>query len=148
MRNGRLLIEKAPNALLEEHNCELLEDIVLKLCKKDNLGLIPEGTPSDEVSQALSDMSFYTGRKNLSNKPPDTSITGDKSPIVGIKFKRRYTEENMAARRASITGRRVSVVEIVEIANDDFRSRMDRVRALILRNYITFFRNMLYDSIC
>jgi len=38
MRNGRLLAEKSPTELLEEHDIALLEDIVLKLCKNDSFG--------------------------------------------------------------------------------------------------------------
>ncbi|CAL8138002.1 unnamed protein product [Orchesella dallaii] len=35
MRNGRLLVEKSPQSLLEEHNTNLLSPIVLKLCQDD-----------------------------------------------------------------------------------------------------------------
>ncbi|ODN00401.1 ABC transporter G family member 23 [Orchesella cincta] len=35
MRNGKLLAEKPPDELMREHNATLLEDVVLKLCRKD-----------------------------------------------------------------------------------------------------------------
>lgn len=35
MRNGKLLAEKPPIDLMHEHNATLLEDVVLKLCRKD-----------------------------------------------------------------------------------------------------------------
>ncbi|CAL8123150.1 unnamed protein product [Orchesella dallaii] len=35
MRNGRLLVEDTPTVLLNTFKCELLEDVVLKLCRAD-----------------------------------------------------------------------------------------------------------------
>ncbi|XP_021950774.1 ABC transporter G family member 23 [Folsomia candida] len=150
MRNGRLLTEKAPNALLIEYQADLLEDIVLKLCRKDELNLPSTvGDPTNEVSQALQEISFYTGNKNLTVRgghKPDPSITGDRSPIVGLKFKRRFTEENMTGNnRGRSLKRQQSVAEFVqEAAQDYFYSRGDRIRALIHRNYITLFRNYMF----
>ncbi len=50
MRNGKLLAEKPPIDLMREHNANLLEEVVLKLCRKDtdeseipqNLTVIPK----------------------------------------------------------------------------------------------------------
>jgi len=35
MRNGKLLAEKSPDDLMRDHNATLLEDVVLKLCRRD-----------------------------------------------------------------------------------------------------------------
>lgn len=35
MRNGKLLAEKPPVDLMRQHNASLLEEVVLKLCKRD-----------------------------------------------------------------------------------------------------------------
>jgi hypothetical protein len=58
MRGGRLLAENSPSALLEEHNTDLLEDIVLKLSRNDNIrntqgrevGIIKENEPDEETA--------------------------------------------------------------------------------------------------
>lgn len=120
-------------------------DIVLKLCRKDELNLI-DSDPTNEVSQALQEISFYTANKTLTTPghKPEVSVAGNKSPIVGLKFKRRFTEENMARGGRGSLKRQQSVAEFVqEAAEDYFYSRGDRIRALIVRNYITLFRNYL-----
>lgn len=39
MRGGRFLAEESPTKLLEKHNVETLEEVFLKLSKKQNMGL-------------------------------------------------------------------------------------------------------------
>ncbi len=121
---------------------------MLKLCRKDQINLIDSSDPTNEVTQALGEISFYTANKNLNvsglGHKPD--ITGDRSPIVGLKFKRRFTEENLNRGRAhgKSLKRQQSVAEFMqEAAEDYFYSRGDRIKALIYRNYITLFRNYL-----
>jgi len=52
MRGGRLLEEKSPAELLREHNTNLLEDIVLNLCRNDHIGnLTEDNDDQEEISQ-------------------------------------------------------------------------------------------------
>lgn len=36
MRKGRLLVEDSPDTLMQTYGCDLLEQVVLKLCRKDD----------------------------------------------------------------------------------------------------------------
>jgi hypothetical protein len=51
MRGGRLLAEKSPELLLREYNTNLLEDIVLKLCRNDHLGNQQEDVLPAEIEE-------------------------------------------------------------------------------------------------
>lgn len=46
MRKGRLLVEDSPQALLQQYGCDLLEQVVLKLCRKDEQVLISSNNSS------------------------------------------------------------------------------------------------------
>ncbi|CAL8083324.1 unnamed protein product [Orchesella dallaii] len=144
MRNGRLLTEKSPDALLKEHKATLLEDIVLTLCRKDQ-SLI-EGTvvtdpkKVDPVTATLSEISFYSKRKILPSKPKESEYNLHlQSEIVGLNYKRKYSMKptdglNNMKRRQSI----------IEIVNDEAKAQRNRIRALIVRNVINFFRNPVF----
>ncbi|XP_021950776.1 ABC transporter G family member 23 isoform X2 [Folsomia candida] len=130
MRGGRLLVEKPPSDLLEEHKANLLEEIVLKLCKKEG--------PSDEVSDAIQEMSFYSKKKRFSHNKNTKANT-----VVGLKFKSKAPEDDMYQRNRSQSAsrRRQSVIEAV---NDTFARQSDKVFSLVKRNFLTLFRNPLF----
>lgn len=68
MRSGRLLAEKSPEALLQEYNTNLLEDIVLRLCRNDTFGTSNNETQADSnnddandpVADAIEEISFQS----------------------------------------------------------------------------------------
>jgi hypothetical protein len=77
MRGGRLLAENSPSALLEEHHTDLLEDIVLKLCRNDKIrnpqgcevGIIKDNEPDEETAGP--------SQKSSNRKKPMISHTMD-----------------------------------------------------------------------
>lgn len=141
MRNGRLLCEKSPETLLIEHNANLLEDIVLQLCRKDESLLtssIAASTPTaDPVRKALAESSFYPVRRFLP-KSKKTYNVQEAQDVLGLKFQ---------GRNPSIyptTGpnrRRSSVFQVVEA---DVNLRMSRIKAVMVRNVINFIRNPIF----
>jgi len=64
MRHGRLLIEKCPDALIQEYGTILLEEVVLKLCRKDKLANPNSG---DNSSPRLINSNQNTPPINLVN---------------------------------------------------------------------------------
>lgn len=60
MRHGKLLAEKPPLDLMREHNANLLEDVVLKLCRKD--------TDESDIPQNLTVVSKKDTGKRSKNK--------------------------------------------------------------------------------
>lgn len=46
MRKGRLLVEDSPQSLLQQYDCDLLEQVVLKLCRKDEKVLMNSNNSS------------------------------------------------------------------------------------------------------
>lgn len=153
MRGGRLLVEKPPSDLLEEHKANLLEEIVLKLCKKEG--------PSDEVSDAIQEMSFYSKKKRFSHNKNTKANT-----VVGLKFKSKAPEDDMYQRNRSQSASRRRYLNmfnilltylifyfmkynfllrqsVIEAVNDTFARQSDKVFSLVKRNFLTLFRNPL-----
>lgn len=161
MRNGRLLAEKAPDMLLQEHKAHLLEDIVLKLCRNDlspslesyngpkknnNLknGNGIEGNKGDLVREALSEISFYS-RVNkmlpmLSRSHKQNEMSEGKPGVIGLKFQKTAPigDNEPPKRKHSSLKRKQSFIDNL---SDDIWFRASRVRALTIRNYLNFFRN-------
>lgn len=141
MRNGRLLTEKSPDALLKEHKTALLEDIVLKLCKKDQSFMdtaITDGTGGDAVSKTLREISFYSKRRILpaiSKTKGEYNFAPTDQDVVGLKYKRKYS---MKPGEGPNLKRRQSIIEIV---NDEAKAQRNRIKAVIVRNVINFLRN-------
>jgi hypothetical protein len=52
MRSGRLLAEESPRALLQMYNCPSLEDVFLKLSRKQ--GSYPQPTTELNISNNIS----------------------------------------------------------------------------------------------
>jgi len=162
MRNGRLLAEKAPDALLKEHNAQLLEDIVLKLCRNDlspsldshknpvgngngngnNNNNGKNGKKNDLVAEALSEISFYSRINKMLplSRGYKHEMNADKPEVVGLKFQKTAPigDAEPVRRRHSSLKRRQSFIDTL---SDDMWFRVSRIRALTVRNYLNFFRN-------
>ncbi|OXA56684.1 ABC transporter G family member 20 [Folsomia candida] len=137
MRNGKLLVEQAPKDLLEEHQADLLEDIVLKLCRNE------VKKPTDEVSEAIQEMSFYT-QQQISGQSSNGK-NGASNAVVGLKFKPRSPDDDnivmQQRNRSQSIRRRQSVIETV---NNSFARQSDKVFSLVRRNFLTLFRNPIF----
>jgi hypothetical protein len=137
MRNGRLLTEKPPQTLLEEHKTNLLEDIVLKLCRKDTFGT-GETDLSDDISKTIAETSFY-GLK-LKTTLDDPVIEPDVG-VVGLKFKIRSPDDSTLfwPRKKSFIDRRAN--SAAGNFTDDVWNGMEKILAIAVRNLILIWRN-------
>lgn len=83
MRNGRLLVEDAPNKLLIKYNANLLDDIVLKLCEKDEAGEIDQDG-NHKIEGTI--MEAIEVIPNLVGTNQDTVVAnGHSTAILGIE---------------------------------------------------------------
>jgi len=145
MRNGRLLVEKAPDALLKEHNTSLLEDIVLKLCKNDTTSFGENG--EDEVSQTLQATSFYSRKKLMPHqKKKADKLRKDENSVVGLTFKKAQIDENqnnskpphVLPENPKVFKRQSS---FRDQAKEGLWAKFSRVRAVTIRNTLNLLRN-------
>lgn len=154
MRNGRLLAEKTPDTLLQEHKTNLLEDIVLKLCRNDLSPSIEDSAKNsnkngtkgnDLVREALSEISFYS-RVNkmlpmISRNHKQKEMNEPSKPgVIGLKFQKTVPigDHEPPKRRRSSLKRSQSFIDTL---SDSLWFRVNRIRALAVRNYLNFFRN-------
>ncbi|KAF4533241.1 hypothetical protein B566_EDAN005156 [Ephemera danica] len=79
MRNGRLLAEESPHVLLSMYQCPTLEEVFLKLSRKqgsNSAGNLAELNVSNNISLA----SLHWGRKD------DPVYVTDESGVIGLNF--------------------------------------------------------------
>ncbi|XP_050483054.1 ABC transporter G family member 23 [Bombus huntii] len=108
MRSGRLLAEESPTRLMEMHNVDTLEDVFLKLSRKQNMGLRrrssilssvtgvpPEGHVDDEMSGEFGDNVSVSSRRksividhlNVSDLPPEDECHGTSRMVNPMHMK-------------------------------------------------------------
>lgn len=134
MRGGRLLTEKSPEALLNEHQATLLEDIVLKLCKNDSMVMQNTAQPDDVVAQAIDEVSFQSKRRlSVSQNQNGTSTNPH------AKLQKSMSSLSVLSTRSTYYKRKQSVIENVR---DDLWMSTYRLRALIMRNTVLLMRNV------
>jgi hypothetical protein len=130
MRNGKLLTEKSPDALLREHQATLLEDIVLKLCKNDNMAIQNTARDDDVVAQAIDEISFQSKRR--------LSIAGNPNNNPR-KLEKSLSSMSVMSHRSDLYKRKQSVIENVQ---DEIWMSAYRLKALIMRNTVLLLRNV------
>lgn len=133
MRNGRLLTEKSPDALLREHQATLLEDIVLKLCKNDNMALQNTAKDDDVVAQAIDEISFQSKRRLSIAANPNAP----NNPHAQLK--KTMSSMSVVSTRSTYYKRKQSVMGNVQ---EDLWLSAARLRALIMRNTVLLMRNV------
>lgn len=107
---------------------------MLKLCRNE------VKKPTDEVSEAIQEMSFYT-QQQISGQSSNGK-NGASNAVVGLKFKPRSPDDDnivmQQRNRSQSIRRRQSVIETV---NNSFARQSDKVFSLVRRNFLTLFRN-------
>ncbi|XP_021950773.1 ABC transporter G family member 23 isoform X2 [Folsomia candida] len=148
MRNGKLLVEKSPQALLAEHHCVMLDEIVLKLCRNDTTEFGESN--HEEVRQALTENSFYSRRKN-NFKPAIKAEREEEVAVRGLKFKQQNSidenlNKNQKENETSQAQRRPlkRTMSIREQATQGIWGKYSRIRALAIRNSLTLLRSPLF----
>lgn len=81
MRHGRLLVEENPQSLMARYGCDILEDIVVKLARSQELE-----TSNDQIQ---SESGFYNILKRRSS-----AMKNENGNIVNVSYKRRNSNEN------------------------------------------------------
>ncbi len=153
MRSGRLLAEKSPEALLQEYNTNLLEDIVLKLCKNDTMGVSETATnnaimpnDNDPVAQAIEEISFQsqarggTRLRNANNKdgPPSPPSIPKVSTNPQPQQNPHKLEKSLSSRSVISYKRRQSFKQDI---HDEIHLGISRLKALVRKNLILLMRN-------
>lgn len=102
MRNGRLLAEKSPAALLREYNVPLLEDIVLQLCREDRAGRTPEENLKPSKWNIIA---YLRWRFRTRPAEPSARATISNGNVIGISFHTSSGEVGISTPAAlAITG--------------------------------------------
>lgn len=78
MRSGKLLAEESPHVLLSMYNCQSLEDVFLKLSRKQQGQ--DTNLPEVNISNNISLATLNWGRKD------DTIYMTEESGVVGLNF--------------------------------------------------------------
>lgn len=78
MRSGRLLAEESPRTLLTMYNCPSLEEVFLKLSRKQGQSAQP--TPELNISNNISLASLNWGKKD------EPVYVTEESGVVGLNF--------------------------------------------------------------
>jgi hypothetical protein len=125
MRNGKLMIEDSPLKLLEDFNCNLLEDIMVKLCVLDERQL-------EEL-------------KNKERKFSTNSISqraGDVLRKLSLKKSNSaQTNGNGSTRAGGRDSTPSPPIESQQPKSEDYSTKtLRRSQALVLKNLLVLFR--------
>ncbi|KAK7792210.1 hypothetical protein R5R35_000492 [Gryllus longicercus] len=146
MRSGYLLAEESPHVLLSMYNCQSLEEVFLKLSRKQGGG--NSNMPEFNISNNISLASLHWGRKD------DPVYVIEDSGVVGLNFHQSkevliqdstngvgYHEMNGTGK----AGKGESPVDCEECSNcTDFCKLTTRgkLRALLTKNFLRMWRNV------
>ncbi|XP_076758531.1 ABC transporter G family member 23 [Xylocopa sonorina] len=122
MRGGKLLAEESPTKLMEMHNADSLEDVFLKLSKKQNMGL----------RRRSSILSSVTG------VPPEVDVDDEMSGEFGDNV-------SISSRRRSVTINDGNVSDLPPEEKTTSHSKMidlKHMKALIWKNFLWMWRNV------
>jgi len=156
MRSGRLLAEDSPTNLLKVHQCINLEDVFLKLCMKDkttNNATPGDALPNNTIGQdpTLNMVSVYNERNR---HHIERGVLDEENGIIGLTFHQSKDylvspEENSSETRSDPVLNTVN--KVVEDCSDccqkpccsfDPRQSLNRLRAMVIKNFICMWRNI------
>jgi len=129
MRNGRLLVEDSPTALLQKFDCDVLNKVVLKLCRLDESLL-------KTIDSSLTHVSKTTQRSSVEVKKGQTSKSKN-SYNVFDEFSKHYLQL-AAVRRASIQLEKCSREKSLHQSLID---AMRRIHGLSVVMWLTLYRH-------
>lgn len=130
MRNGRLLVEKSPQTLLDEYQTIYLEQVFLQLCAKD----VGDGDLKLVSSESLTKI---TAKGNL-----DLPTNEDSAGIKVLSFKKSMED---------LTEVQPNEPDVIEIPNQKHDNRSESffyslsiIQALILKYFTFLYRTPWY----
>ncbi|KAJ8709889.1 hypothetical protein PYW08_009893 [Mythimna loreyi] len=135
MRSGRLLAEESPQALLQMYSCISLEDVFLKLSRK-------QGQANQVVE--LNVTGGALGHKM--SKREEAPYAAEDAQVVGLVFhqsKEVLIVDHGAGSNGDIPGKVTDVTPDCEDCGDclNFTSR-GKIKALIQKNFLRMWRNI------
>ncbi|XP_031843264.1 ABC-type transporter snustorr isoform X3 [Nomia melanderi] len=149
MRSGRLLAEESPRALLQMYNCSSLEDVFLKLSRKQ--GQYAQPPTELNISNNISlQASLNWGKKN------EPVYVTEESGVVGLNFHQSkevliHDSTNGVGNHYDLNGKPLSGVKSSTLdCNDCGGAFTDcykitstgKMRALLQKNFLRMWRNV------
>ncbi|KAJ8683422.1 hypothetical protein QAD02_019214 [Eretmocerus hayati] len=146
MRSGRLLAEESPRALLQMYNCPSLEDVFLKLSRKQ--GSYPQPNTELNISNNISLASLNWGKKD------EPVYVTEESGVVGLNFHQSkevliHDTTNGIGSHYDLNGKPLPGVKesTVECEDCDFSdcykvTTTGKMRALLQKNFLRMWRNV------
>ncbi|XP_008549185.1 ABC transporter G family member 20 isoform X2 [Microplitis demolitor] len=147
MRSGRLLAEESPRALLTMYNCASLEDVFLKLSRKQ--GQTTQPTTELNISNNISMASLNWGKKD------EPVYVTEESGVVGLNFHQSkevliHDTTNGVGSHYDLNGKPMAGVKtnstgmcsdcsLSNVLNMTSRGKM---RALLQKNFLRMWRNV------
>ncbi|CAH0597589.1 unnamed protein product [Chrysodeixis includens] len=159
MRSGRLLAEESPQALLQMYSCISLEDVFLKLSRKqgsetqptpqqsNQLTTAPHGSANGQANQVV-ELNVTGGALGLNkmSKREEAPYAAEDAQVVGLVFhqsKEVLIVDHGAGSNGDIPGKVTDVTPECEDCGDclNFTSR-GKIKALIQKNFLRMWRNI------
>ncbi|XP_034944176.1 ABC transporter G family member 20 isoform X2 [Chelonus insularis] len=147
MRSGRLLAEESPRALLTMYNCPSLEDVFLKLSRKQ--GQTAQPTVELNISNNISLASLNWGKKD------EPVYVTEESGVIGLNFHQSkevliHDTTNGVGSHYDLNGKPLSGVrknsegmchdcDVSDCFNITSRGK---IRALLQKNFLRMWRNV------
>ncbi|CAL8123142.1 unnamed protein product [Orchesella dallaii] len=148
MRKGRLLVENSPDNLMKQFNCDLLEQVVLKLCQKDELLAI--GCVAN-ANQGHSNFLSSTNKPQEIIPPEAIIINGEKANVrnsySNLKNSCNTREENWQLYNGQRSLTNMDENEAVRKITTSSSSMFQRIRALSTVMWLLLFRHPSFTCI-
>ncbi|XP_046816635.1 ABC transporter G family member 23 isoform X1 [Vespa crabro] len=145
MRSGRLLAEESPRALLTMYNCTSLEDVFLKLSRRQ--GQYAQPTTELNISNNISLASLNWGKKD------EPVYVTEESGVVGLNFYQSkevliHDSTNGVGNHYDLTNKSLhgskaeSTLECSNFTDCYNITSVGKIRALLQKNFLRMWRNI------
>ncbi|XP_018319126.1 ABC transporter G family member 20 [Agrilus planipennis] len=140
MRSGKLLAEESPHVLLSIYNCQSLEEVFLKLSRKQ--GQANGSNNEANISNNISLATINWGKK-------DSVYVTEESGVVGLNFHQSkevlITDANGHV-DVGLNGKAATKSEMSQVCDDctdcSQWTTMGKMRALLQKNFLRMWRNV------
>ncbi|XP_026814673.1 ABC transporter G family member 20 isoform X1 [Rhopalosiphum maidis] len=136
MRSGRLLAEESPRVLLSMYHCQSLEEVFLKLSRKQGTDGQPQETPVN-ISNNISLATLNWGKKD------EPVYVTEESGVVGLNF--HQSKEVLAQDQSNGINGKLSEMQMMEPQYDSSCCEITtrgKTKALLQKNFLRMWRNV------
>ncbi|XP_003246532.1 ABC transporter G family member 20 isoform X2 [Acyrthosiphon pisum] len=136
MRSGRLLAEESPRALLSMYHCQSLEEVFLKLSRKQGTDGQPQETPVN-ISNNISLATLNWGKKD------EPVYVTEESGVVGLNF--HQSKEVLAQEQSNGINGKLADMQMMEPQYDSSCCEITtrgKTKALLQKNFLRMWRNV------